>query len=237
MPRWLIEILSFRWLYFPRWLPENVSTFGKDVDNLFVAIYWITAIAFLGVIITLVVFIIKYRFQEGRRAEYIHGHTTLEVVWTIATAVIVFGLAMFSLPQWNRIKSPSKFPENPDVVVQVTAKQFNWEMLYPGPDGEFSTEDDVELENMLHVPVNKVVAVRLTSKDVIHSFFVPQTRLKQDALPGRFINIWFEVTKPGTYEIPCAELCGFGHSGMLGYLTVHTDDAYAEWVKEKWSKQ
>ena len=217
-----------------RWLPENVSTFGADVDFLFHLIYYITTIVFLGVTTTLVVFLIKYRFKEGRRAEYIHGSTTLEVVWTSATTVIVFGLAMLSLPQWNKIKSPSQFPTNPDVVVQVTAKQFNWEVLYPGPDAKFGTEDDLTLENTVHVPVHKVVHVRLTSKDVIHSFFVPQLRLKQDALPGRFINVWFEATKPGRYEIPCAELCGFGHSGMLGHLEVHTDNEYAEWVKEKW---
>ncbi|MBI1927420.1 cytochrome c oxidase subunit II [Candidatus Poribacteria bacterium] len=219
-----------------RWLPENVSTFGADVDSLFYLIYYITAIVFVAVIATLIVFLIKYRFREGHKAEYIHGSTRLEIVWTAATTVIVFGLAMLSLPQWNKIKSPSKFPRNPDVVVQVTAKQFNWEVLYPGPDTEFGTADDAEIENTVHVPVNKVVAVRLTSKDVIHSFFVPQLRLKQDALPGRFINLWFEATKPGRYEIPCAELCGFGHSGMLGYLEVHTANDYAEWVKEKWGE-
>lgn len=223
-----------KWLNFPEWLPENVSTFGRGVDNLFVAIYWITSIAFLVVVITLIVFLIKYRFQEGRRAGYIHGNTTLEFVWTIATAVIVFGLAMFSLPQWNKIKSPSQFPGNPGAVVQVNGKQFNWDMTYPGPDGEWGTDDDLQLENQLHVPVNKVVHIRLTSDDVIHSFFVSQLRLKQDALPGRFINVWFEATKSGTYEIPCAELCGFGHSGMLGYLTVHTDEDYAAWLSERW---
>ena len=218
-----------------RWLPENVSTFGADVDRLFYLIYYITGVVFVAVMVTMVVFLIKYRFQEGRKAEYIHGSTRLEITWTAVTTVIVFGLAMLSLPQWSRIKFPSEFPENPDVTVQVSAKQFNWDMLYPGPDGELGTDDDLELENQLHVPVNKVVHIRLTAQDVIHSFFVPQLRLKQDALPGRFINVWFEATKPGIYEIPCAELCGFGHSGMLGYLTVHTDQEYAEWVGERWA--
>ena len=218
-----------------RWLPENVSTFGQGVDDLFSLIYWITLVVFVAVIATMIVFLVKYRYQAGRKAEYIEGSTTLEIVWTAATTVIVFGLALLSFPQWSKIKFPSEFPTNPDVVVQVKGKQFNWYMLYPGPDGEFGSEDDVELENQLHVPVNKVVHIKLTSEDVIHSFFVPQLRLKQDALPQRFINVWFEATKPGTYEIPCAELCGFGHSGMLGYLTVHTDEDYANWVNERWS--
>ena len=220
-----------------RWLPENVSTFGQGVDDLFRLIYWITLVVFVAVIATMIVFLVKYRYQAGRKAEYIEGSTTLEIVWTAATTVIVFGLALLSFPQWSKIKFPSEFPTNPDVVVQVKGKQFNWYMLYPGPDGEFGSEDDVELENQLHVPVNKVVHIRLTSEDVIHSFFVPQLRLKQDALPQRFINVWFEATKPGTYEIPCAELCGFGHSGMLGYLTVHTDEDYADWENGRWPPQ
>ena len=217
-----------------QWLPENVSTFGQGVDNLFHAIYWLTLVVFILVIGTLIVFLIKYRHQEGKKADYIEGSTTLEIVWTAATTVIVFVLAMFSYPQWNNIKSPTQFPENPDVVVQVSGKQFNWDMIYPGPDNEFGTDDDLELENELHVPVNAVVHIRLTSVDVIHSFFVPQLRLKQDALPNRFINVWFEATKAGRYEIPCAELCGFGHSGMLGYLNVHTQADYDAWVQERW---
>ena len=217
-----------------QWLPDNVSTFGQGVDNLFHFIYWLTLVVFVLVMGTLIVFLIKYRHQEGKRATYIEGSTTLEIIWTAVTTVIVFVLAMFSYPQWNNIKSPTQFPENPDVVVQVNGKQFNWDMTYPGPDNEFGTDDDLDLENELHVPINAVVHFRLTAEDVIHSFFVPQLRLKQDALPNRFIDVWFEATKAGRYEIPCAELCGFGHSGMLGYLNVHTQDDYDAWVQERW---
>ena len=224
-----------KWLNFPEWLPENASTFGEGVDNLFVLIYWITAIVFIAVMAVLIAFMIKYRFKEGRKADYIEGSTTLEITWTAVTTVIVFGLAMLSLPQWNKLKIPSQFPSSPDdVLVQVSGKQFNWDMTYPGPDGQLGTDDDLTLENQLHVPVNKVVHVKLTSDDVIHSFFLPNMRVKQDALPGRTIDVWFDATKVGKYEIPCAELCGFGHSGMLGYLNVHTDDAYAKWVEEAW---
>jgi cytochrome c oxidase subunit 2 len=215
-----------------RWLPENVSTFG-DIDSMFRLIYYITTAVFVGVIATLIFFLIRYRFQEGRRAEYSHGNTTLEIVWTGATTLVVIMLALISLPQWNRIKT--EIPPS-DVVIQVTAKQFNWEIRYPGPDGTFGTDDDVGLDNDMHVPVNEVVVVQLTSKDVIHSFFIPNLRLKQDALPGRFINLWFKATKVGTYEIPCAELCGFGHSGMLGHLIVETPEAYTQWLQEKYQQ-
>lgn len=216
------------------WLPENISTFAQGVDTLFALIYWITVVAFVLVIGTLIIFLIKYRHREGHRAEYIEGSTKLEIIWTAVTTVIVFGLAMLSFPQWNNLKSPA---ENPDYVVQVRGEQFNWYMIYPGPDNELGTEDDLELENELYVPVNKVVQILLTSKDVIHSFFIPNLRQKQDALPNRTIDtLKFQATKTGRYEIPCAELCGFGHSGMLGYLIVQTQEEYDAWVAEQWSE-
>ncbi len=215
-----------------QWLPENISTFGQGIDDLFTLIYWITAIVFVLVMATLIVFLIKYRHREGHRAEYIEGSTKLEITWTAVTTVIVFGLAMLSFPQWNNLKSP---PENPDYVVQVRGEQFNWYMIYPGPDGEFDTADDLELENELHVPIDKVVHIVLTSKDVIHSFFIPNLRLKQDALPNRTIdNVKFKAAKIGRYEIACAELCGFGHSTMRGYLNVKTQEEYDAWVQEQW---
>lgn len=213
------------------WLPENVSTYGADIDFLFYVIYYITGVAFILVAAAMVAFLIIFRHREGRRARYVHGNTFLEIVWTIGTAVIVIVLGIMSEPLWARIKQ--QVPPS-DIQVRVTGKQFNWEILYPGPDGKFETADDVQMDNELHVPVNRVVQVFLASKDVIHSFFLPNLRLKQDALPGRTIQAWFEATKPGVYEIPCAELCGFGHSGMLGHLTVHSAEDYEKWVKEQW---
>lgn len=213
------------------WLPENVSTFGPGIDRMFYLIYYITGATFVLVMTLLVAFLIMYRYQEGRRATYTHGNSTLEIVWTIVPALILVMLGFMSKGKWDEIK---KNVPPADVQVRVTGKQFNWEVMYPGPDGKFETGDDVQFDNDVHVPVNKVVRVLLRSKDVIHSFFVPALRLKQDALPGREIVVWFEVTKPGTYEIPCAELCGFGHSGMKGMLIVHDAAGYDAWVKEKW---
>jgi len=213
------------------WLPENVSTYGGEIDFLFYVIYYITLIAFLLVAITMVVFLIKYRHREGRRATYTHGNNTLEVIWTIVPAAILVILAFMGQDLWENIKM--RTPSG-DVQVQVTSKQFNWDMVYPGPDKKFGTKDDLKVENELHVPVNKVVILTLKSEDVIHSFFVPNLRLKQDTLPGREIPAWFEAIKAGTYEIPCAELCGFGHSGMKGKLIVHTPADYAKWVKKHW---
>jgi cytochrome c oxidase subunit 2 len=213
------------------WLPENVSTFGGEVDFLFYLIYYITGAVFILVTVTLLAFLVLYRRREGRRAIYSHGNTTLEIIWTTIPAIILLVLSLMSQSSWARIKGHA--PPG-DVEVQVTSKQFNWEMLYPGPDGKFGTGDDLMLENELHVPVGKVVRVHLKSKDVIHSFFVPNLRLKQDTVPGREILAWFQATKPGKYEIPCSQLCGFGHSGMKGWLYVHTPEEYEKWVKERW---
>jgi cytochrome c oxidase subunit 2 len=119
-----------------------------------------------------------------------------------------------------------------DFDVYVISKQFNWQVVYPGPDGQVGTGDDTQFLDEMHVPANRVVRVHLRSQDVIHSFFVPQFRIKQDAVPGRDIVAWFEATKPGKYEWPCAELCGFGHSGMRGWVYVHTPADYAKWAAE-----
>jgi cytochrome c oxidase subunit 2 len=213
------------------WLPENVSTFGVQIDNLFYLIFWITGVTFVLVQGLLLIFIFRYRARPGRRATYTHGNNTLEIIWTIVPSLILVFLALLSRSTWAEVKM--HIPPS-DYVVRLTAKQFNWEFTYPGPDGQFDTADDVTLENDLNVPVNKKIRVLLRSKDVIHSFFVPQMRLKQDAMPGRTITVWFEVTKPGRYEIPCAELCGFGHSGMKGWMTVHTQADYDRWVKDRW---
>lgn len=213
------------------WLPENVSTFGGEIDYLFYVIYYITGAVFILVTALMVLFLIMYRRREGRRALYSHGNTALEITWTVVPAVILVVLSFMSASTWAKVK---RHAPPSDFQIQVTAKQFNWEIVYPGPDGEFGSADDFQAENDIHVPVNKTVHVILSSKDVIHSFFLPNLRVKQDAVPGRDILVWFEATKPGKYELPCAELCGFGHSGMRGWLYVDTPEQFAQWVKESW---
>lgn len=217
------------------WLPENVSTYGGDIDSIIRLIYYITSAWFFLTLGVFFLFLVLYRRREGRRATYIRGDRLAEAAWILIPALIVLALDLWmdfrGADAWAKVKG--RVPPN-DLRVQVTAKQFNWEILYPGPDGKFGTGDDLQLENELHVPVNKVVRVTLKSKDVIHSLFLPNLRLKQDAVPGREIEGWFQATQPGRYEMPCAELCGFGHSGMNGWLHVHPADEYQRWVKERW---
>ena len=212
------------------WLPENVATYGRDIDWLFHLIYYITGLTAVLVFVTMLVFLVMYKDRPGRRARYTHGNNTLEIVWTVVPSLILVILTFLSAPAWSRIKMQAPPPS--DFALHVTAKQFNWQVTYPGADGQFGTADDKTLLDEMHVPVNKVVHVHLRSQDVIHSFFVPQFRMKQDAVPGREIVQWFEATQPGKYELPCAELCGFGHSGMRGWIYVHTPEEYARWAAE-----
>lgn len=215
-----------------RWLPVDVSTFGREIDSLFYLIYYITGATFILVTFLMILFLVMYRQKEGRRATYSHGNTTLEIVWTIIPAAILVVLSFMSVSTWAKVK---RFAPDSDFEIQVTAKQFNWEVVYPGADRKFGTADDVQFDNDIHVPVHKVVRVHLSSKDVIHSFFLPNLRLRQDAVPGRSILVWFEATQPGKYEIACSQLCGFGHSGMIGWLYVDTPEEYAKWAAENLS--
>jgi len=213
-----------------RWLPESISTYGNDVDFIFYLIYYITGISCILVCAALLYFVIKYRHKEGKKAIYTHGNTTLEIIWTIVPTLVFLMLGILSQSTWATVRY--QLPET-DYRVRVVGKQFNWTMYYPGPDGLLGTEDDFKEENLLNVPVNKPVRVVLSSEDVIHSFFLPNVRLKQDAVPGREIEVWFQVTKTGDFEIPCAELCGFGHSQMLGKMRVHAQSEFDEWARKK----
>ena len=218
-----------------RWFPENISTFGGDIDGVFALIYYVVGFWFLLTEGVLFYFIFRYRRRAGQPARYVRGERLTELAWVLVPAVIVLvldlGIDAAGGPAWARVKEQQ--PPG-GVNVRATGKQFNWEFTYPGPDGQFDTPDDLTMDNELHVPVGQNVHVVLRSKDVIHSFFIPTVRLKQDVLPGRTIKAWFNATKTGTYEIACAELCGFGHYNMRGFLTVHTDDDYQRWVHEHW---
>lgn len=211
------------------WLPERVSTAGVQIDHLFYVILGITGAVFVLVEVTLLVFLIRYRQRPGRRAAYTHGDTRVEIVWTVIPAIIMIWLALTSQRVWSAVRSPARFPAGA-MEVEVTAEQFAWNFRYPGPDGRFDTADDVATINQLHLPVGQPVIVRLRSKDVIHSFFLPQFRLKQDAVPGLPGRVWLQAERTGRWEIACAELCGLGHYRMKGFLTVETPAQFAAWL-------
>jgi cytochrome c oxidase subunit 2 len=210
------------------WFPENVSTFGAKMDSMFMIILWITGITFVLVEAALLYFAFKYRHRPGRKATFVHGNKRLEIIWTAATFVIVLFVAAISMEPWMAVRNPARFPP-PELQVEVTAKQFEWRAKYAGADGRLGTADDFTSRNQLHVPVGRAVHVTLVSEDVIHSFFLPHLRVKQDAVPGMRIPIWFEATKAGDYVLGCAELCGLGHYRMKGVVRVHEAAAFDSW--------
>jgi cytochrome c oxidase subunit 2 len=213
-------------------LPPGASTFVGEIDWLYYLILVITGIAFVVVEVALVVFLIRYRARPGRKATYIHGSTRAEIIWTSVTAVAVVVIGLLSAPAWNRIKGRHGPPADA-MQLGIAAKQFEWNVTYPGADGRMGTGDDYTIRGQLHVPVNRAVVAMLTSEDAIHSFFVPAFRIKQDAVPGMHIRVWFQPTKVGTYELGCAELCGLGHYRMRAMVTVHTQEDYDSWAAQQ----
>ena len=224
------------------WLPFNVSRtsplrFGADVDHLFVMILWITGIVFIGTHIALGYVTWKYAAKEGGRASYSHGSQRLEVVWTIIPSAILVFIALYQMGTWSSIKFRSSQPKVKPVA-EVSARQFQWLMRYPGPDGKMNTDDDLHTINDLHFVKDTPVVIHLKSQDVLHSFFLPQFRIKQDAVPGLTIPVWFDADTEGSYDLVCAELCGWGHYKMRGLVTVHsTQREFDEWQKQAIAKQ
>lgn len=213
-------------------LPPSASTFAADIDFLYYVILVITGIAFVIVEAGLVWFLIRYRARPGRKAHYTQGSVKAEVIWTAVPAVTVVAIGIMSGGVWNTVKGRNSVP--PDALeYAVVAQQFEWLITHPGPDGRLGTGDDFEERDRLHIPVDRPVVLRLTSNDVIHSFFVPAFRVKQDATPGTPVNVWFEATETGDFDIACAELCGIGHYRMGATVTVHPADEFDQWVVQR----
>jgi len=199
-------------------IPEQASTIAPHVDALF---WFLTALsAFFSVLIAVVllVFAIKYRRRAGNeRAEQVEGALALEIIWTGIPFVIAMGVFVWSAMVYVRIY---RVPDNA-MQVYVVGKQWMWKVQH--------LEGQREI-NELHVPVGRPVKLTITSEDVIHSFYIPAFRIKQDAIPGRYTTTWFEATKPGTYHLFCAEYCGTQHAGMIGSVIAMEPADYEAWL-------
>ena len=216
------------------WLPEGISSYAPTLDRLFYTVLWITGAVFVLVQGTLLVFLVRYRRRPGRTAAYTHGNTMVEVVWTVIPTLILIGLGTYNQQVWSVVKGT---PPPADLEVGIIGEQFAWNIRYAGADGQLHTEDDLTTINQLHLPVGRTVLLRLRSKDVIHSFFVSQFRVKQDAVPGLTVPLWVQAVKSGQYDIACAELCGLGHYRMRGFLTVESPDAFNAWIAQLQAEQ
>lgn len=235
-------------------LPRDISTDGAGIDHLFYTLHYFMLALFIGWGIYLVYCLIKFRERPGHVADVSVKHFSLPKY--LEFGIVIFEaslLIFFSYPIWAKVKRD--FPnENDALVVHVVAEQFAWNVHYPGKDGIFGkgdislmdgtnplglnreeadAKDDIVSPNNLVVPVGKPVIVHLRSKDVIHSFFLLEARVKQDAIPGMEIPLWFNTQEAGNFEISCAQLCGVGHAKMRGFFKVLPQEEYDKWLAEE----
>lgn len=223
------------------WLPENVgSETAYSIDHLFKFILVLTGIVFIGTELTLFYFLWKYDGKTNTRpVKFTHGSHTLEICWTIVPAATLLFIAIYQMNTWAAAKMRTPMSGGHDIPysAEVTARQFEWRLRYPGEDGVLGTKDDLFDVNDLHVEVGKEVLVSLKSMDVLHSFYLPNLRVKQDAVPGMKIPVWFQAMKEGEYDIPCAELCGWGHYKMKGRLVVQSHEAFEKYMADLKERQ
>jgi cytochrome c oxidase subunit II len=201
---------------FPLW-PAGASTHALPVDLLYIFLVVLSVATTLAIFAVIAVFSFKYRRRHGREATPIHGSLILEIGWSVVPmgiflVIFVWGAVIFF---------DARTPPQDATEIYVVAKQWMWKLQH--------VEGQREL-NELHVPVGKNIKLIMTSQDVIHSFYVPAFRLKQDVIPGRYTTMWFKATKPGTYHLFCAQYCGTQHSGMIGEVVVLEPAEYETWM-------
>jgi len=208
LPAWGVHLLG---------LPPESGETARDMDALHAAVITTTMVGTFGVALVTLYFVVRYRRKAEREATPRIVASTLREWLTGATILAMFLVFwVFGYAQYLRIETP---PDH-TMVVYVTAKQWMW---------KFSYDDGQSSEDTLYVPEHQRVRLVLTSRDVIHSFFAPSFRVKQDVIPGRWVNLWLDAAPPGDYPIYCAEYCGVGHSRMLGHVRVLTAAEWATW--------
>lgn len=195
------------------WFPKQASSFAAEVDNLYMAIFWISLVFFVAIVGVMVYFCIKYRRKDGVIApEPSSSHNTaIEIIWSVLPSLLLVWIFYVGAESYFNMRVPREDAEE----IQVTAKQFGWVFTYP--DGDQSSE--------LHLVVDKPATMVMQSEDVLHSFFVPAFRQKMDIVPGRYTYAYIEPTLPGQYRLSCNEYCGTGHSKMKTMAQVHKSDA------------
>jgi cytochrome c oxidase subunit 2 len=235
-------------------LPVQASTHAPEIDHMIVIVHWLMLILFVGWGAFFAYALVRFRRGAHPTANYTGAKGKiskgLEAAIVVIEAVL---LLVYAIPAWaNRVTGLPSSSEA--VVVRVVGEQFAWNVHYPGADGVFgrtdiklvaadnplgldrtdtAAVDDLVAPNQLTLPVDRPVVVRLSSKDVIHSFGLFEMRVKQDAIPGMEIPIWFIPNRVGDYEIACSQLCGLGHFRMRGFVKIVSDAEFQKWMAEE----
>jgi len=222
-----------------RWAPNPpASSYGERFDHLFALITMLIGVSFAIVLVLLVVPVIRDRARPGHKASFDHGSSLHDKRFTAIVSVVVF-VVLDAWVLWVTMKDLREGywniprPDVPDVLrVELLAQQWSWNFRTPGSDGQFGTADDIVTLNELTVPQDRPVVINESSKDVIHSLYVPDMRVKRDANPGSINELWFQPVKSGDFQILCAELCGYAHYQMQGKLHVLPQEQYDAWQTE-----
>ena len=242
----ILGTLAFVWAAFEipplegHWLPEDVSEHGAAIDHLFNLILILTGVVFIGTGLVLAFLMWKYgEHQQRECAECVHGSKKLELTWSLIPGAILVFLSFYQINVWEdrKMNRPTETVDGVETFkppfARVTARQFGWEFQYAGPDRKLDTADDFHSQvPILMVPEGEEIVVAIESRDVLHSFFIPNLRLKQDIVPGMVQYCWFVATKPGEYDIACTELCGWGHYKMRGQLQVFSKADFEKEYKQ-----
>jgi cytochrome c oxidase subunit II len=235
-------------------MPVQASTHAAELDQMSVLVHWLMLIMFVGWAVFFIFVLFRFRKSAHPKASYTGAKGKISKGTEVAVAIVeVVLLVFYAIPAWaKRVKA---FPsESEATVVRVIGEQFAWNIQYPGPDGKFgrtdinlvsadnpigidrrdpAAKDDITTINQLNLPVDRPVLVHLSSKDVIHSFGLFEMRVKQDAIPGMQIPVWFIPNRIGEYEITCSQLCGLGHFRMRGFITIQSDADYKKWYDDQ----
>jgi cytochrome c oxidase subunit 2 len=235
-------------------MPIQASTHAAELDQMTVLVHWLMLVMFVGWGLFFIFALFRFRSSANPKASYTGAKGKISKGTEVAVAIVeVLLLVFYAIPAWaKRVKA---FPAESDaVVVRVVAEQFAWNIHYPGPDGKFGrtdvnlvgadnplgldrrdpdAKDDIATINQLNLPVDRPVLVHLSSKDVIHSFGLAEMRVKQDAIPGMRIPVWFIPNRVGEYEISCSQLCGLGHFRMRGFLNIQSAADYKKWYDDQ----
>ncbi len=200
--------------------PDQASTVAQHVDNVYFYIIGITVAISTAVAVLVIYFAIRYHRRSEEIPRPIHGSLVFETLWTFIPLVIALSMFVWSARLYFDISRP------PDDALEVYAVGRQWMWKLQHPDGQREI-------NELHVPVGQPVKMLLTSEDVIHSFFIPDFRIKQDAVPGRYTYTWFQATKPGRHRLYCAEYCGTDHSKMIGWVVAEDPAEHQQWLSSR----
>ena len=239
-------------------LPVAASAEAGDVDRIMVLVHWLMLVLFVGWSVFFAYVLLRFRRARQPVASY-HGVRARWATW-VESGVLAAEIALlvfFSIPAWSA-RVDALPAESESTVVRVVAEQFAWNVHYPGADGVFgrtditlvnpdnplgldrrdpAAADDITTINRLNLPIAKPAIVHLSTKDVVHSFGLPEMRVKQDTTPGISQQVWFTPTRLGEWDIACSQLCGLGHSRMRGVYAIQSQTDFEAWLAQQAERQ